>query len=313
MKKDLVIIVDEKTNARQSGRNLPKEWFRGAKGTKGEYGLETPLGDVRTVRGNLLESFDLDYITSEYFYLDLTNACNYRCSDCGIKDDTEVLKIQKTPLGRSARYVTDHFIEAVASAISKYPLPTGHRNLFYGGGEPLINPAKFAEINRAFSKVEKTTRVVITNGLALPIQEEKFVKFVKQMDNPYIMLTYTESHAKQYAALARSEKDLSKWIPDVEPRQALTEKVRRLNKICKKHDLDFTVNIVYPNGESPPQELRDLILEGALQYVKTDINGHRHPCSKNKETSIRFNGDIHPHCYDVFSKRNKLGVIGFLN
>jgi len=202
-----------------------------------------------------------------------------------------VKKIGKTPFNRSARYITDDFVEAVATAISEYPLPTGHRNLFYGGGEPLINPPRFGEINQAFDQAEKTTQVVITNGLALPIQEEEFIRFVKKAGNPYIMLTYTENHAGQYTALAKSKKDLSKWIPKIKPTQALIEKTRILNHLCKKHNIGFSVNIVYPNGKHPPQELRNLILEGAeksLKYVNTDMNGHRNPCSKSKETSKSY-------------------------
>ncbi len=310
--KNLVIIVEEPKKI-HNARNLPVEWFTGANGTKGEYRIETPLGDERTVKGTLLDKFDLSYITSELFYLDLTRTCNYRCDHCGIKNDVELSKIGGDPYNRAAKYVTKDFIGAVARSISKYPPNIiGDRKLFYGGGEPLINPTRFAEINHAFDKAESTTRIVVTNGLALPINEQEFLDFMDEIGNLHIMLTYTESHAKQYAALAKSRRDFSGWLPSVEPSQALTEKIRILDQICKNNHLQFVVNIAYPNGQFPPKELRETILKNAIRYVSTDIDGHRDPCSKSRETAIRFNGDLHPHCYDAFTGKNKLGVIGFL-
>lgn len=307
--RDLIIIIDEE--AKKSGRATLGRWFYGAKGTEGEYKIETPIGGIRTVKGTLVDKFNLGEMTSEYFYLDLTNECSYRCKHCGVKNEIKATRIEKTPVRRNAKYITNQFISAVASAISKYPWEVGDRNLFYGGGEPLINPSKFAKINHAFNHAEKTKRIVVTNGLTLPIQKKEFLKLVDKMGRPYIMMTYSESHARQYAALAKRKKNkLSRWIPDIEPDQALAEKGKILSKVCKEHGLGFKINLVSPPGTDPPQELRELILKKAI--FPTVMDGHRNPCSTGSETSIRFNGDIYPHCYDVFSKKNKLGVIGFL-
>lgn len=312
--KDLVIVVDEEAKNSQGWRNLPREWFRGINGTEGIYRLETPLGDTRTVRGTLLDTFDLSYMTSEFFYLDVTNACNYRCKHCGVKGDIKMVKIGKEPVCSGAKYITDNFTEAVANAISKYPkeLLGGHRKLFYGGGEPLINPARFSEINQAFDKVENTTRYITTNSLSLPIQEEEFIDFVDQIGRPYLLPTYSKSHAEQFASLARTRRDLSKWIPDVEPDLALKEKVKIQDNICKDHGLDYKINVVTRNGSPVPLELRSLVLNRALRHFQTFIDYSKKPCFENQETAIRFNGDLYPHCSDVFIERNKLGVIGFL-
>ena len=66
--KNLVIIVEESEN--KTERNLSSQWFTGAKGTRGEFRIKTPIGDERTIKGTLLDTFDLSYITSEFFYLD---------------------------------------------------------------------------------------------------------------------------------------------------------------------------------------------------------------------------------------------------
>jgi len=309
--KNLVIIVEE--SAPQTARDLSSSWFQGLKGTPGEYSIETPIGDPRNVKGTLLDNFDLSYITSEFFYLDLTNECNLNCSHCGIKKYVKFVKMDGEPYKENARYVTPDFIEGVARSIGKFPtgLKDGDRKLFYGGGEPLISPKRFAEINHAFDSVESTTRVVVTNGLGLPVDESEFVSFMGLIGNPYIMLTYTESHASQYASLA-AQGGFSRWVPDVEPGMALTEKIRLLHYICKDNDLNFEVNTVYPNGQNPPHELREIIMKNAIQWVSTEINGHKKSCPERRETAIGFNGDIYPHCYNVFSGENKLGVIGFL-
>ena len=309
--KDLVIIVEE--SATPNEKELSSSWFQGLKGTTGEYSIETPLGDPRVVKGTLLDGFDLSYITSEIFYLDITNECNFNCGHCGIKKDVKFVKMDGEPYKENARYVTSDFIEGVARLIGKFPtgLEDGYRKLFYGGGEPLISPKRFAEINHAFDSVELTTRIVVTNGLGLPVDESEFVSFMNRIGNPHIMLTYTESHASQYAALA-AQGSFSRWVPDIEPCMALPEKIRLLHHICRNNGLNFEGNSVYPNGQDHPRELREIIMKNAIQWVSTEINGHKKPCPKRRETAIRFNGDVYPHCYDVFTGENKLGVIGFL-
>jgi len=308
--KNLAIIVED--SATQKERKLSSSWFQGLKGTPGDYAIETPLGDPRTVKGILLDSFDLSYITSEFFYLDLTNECNFNCGHCGIKKDVRFVKMDGEPYKENARYVTSDFIEGVAKSIGRYPLGLdGYRKLFYGGGEPLISPKKFAEINHAFDSTESTIRIVVTNGLGLPIDEPDFVSFMDRIGNPHIMLTYTESHASMYAALA-AQGGFSKWVPDIEPCLALPEKIRLIGNLCQRNDLNFVVNSVYPNGQDHPRELREIIMKNAIRWVSTEIDGHKEPCPERRETAIRFNGDIYPHCYDAFSGKNKLGVIGFL-
>jgi len=269
---------------------------------------------METVEGTLLKGVDLSYATSELFYQEVTNACNLRCEHCGVRNNLELNRIGKTPLNKDAKYITKDFIQAIEENIRTYPplLTAGHRQILYGGGEPLMDPSKFARIHKTLDQVESTTRIVVTNGLALPLQEQGLVEFVNQIGNPHIMLTYSESHKRQYTALARSKNDLSDWIPDVNPEYALPEKVKTLNNLCTNNGIYFTVNFVYPRWSDPPQELRELILSNAFNHVQTDINGKKTPCEEYQETAIDSLGNMYPHCLDLFARTNKLGVIGFL-
>ncbi|MFH1316649.1 MAG: radical SAM protein [Candidatus Woesearchaeota archaeon] len=302
----LVAVVEREAS------HYAEQWFHmrpGARDNVDTVRIETPIGQQRIVTGTVVP-VDLSYITSEYFYLDVTNRCNFACSMCGVKGD-----LIRGPVSgeEKASYLTDEFVDCVAEGIKEYlPWLVGHRIMFYGGGEPLVDPDQFARIHHSFDDVENTTRVVITNGLSLPISEDGLLEFLDRIGNPFVMITYSEDHANHYEALAGNGL-AGKYIPDVSPEQALVEKIRLLNDHAIKNGFGFSVNAVYPNGHPSELDLRDMILQGALKNsVMTCFNGRRDPCSQNKETSIRFNGDVYPHCYDIFTKNNKLGIIGIL-
>ncbi|MBU0459857.1 MAG: hypothetical protein KKH52_04475 [Nanoarchaeota archaeon] len=313
--KHLVVIVDEE--ARKNLKDLKFRWFSNSKERNDKpYLLENPLGTTEEVTGTLVTDHQLQEHAAEYLYLEITSACQLRCQHCGIKSDLSP-RNNKGFVDNDAPYITDDFVTALERAIHEQPSVGLQRKLFFGGGEPLISPLKFAEINLAFSQLERTTRVATTNGLNLPLDERAFADFIDGPVNfPYVMFSCSGAHIAQYTAFARGGK-FPQYIPDnVNPEKALYEKARVIEDYCQKLSIGFTSNVVEPKAEHRLQkDLRAHILQAAQREPKifgTEVNGHRDPCSQAQELAIRSNGRLYPHCYDVFNGTFYIGKIGLL-
>jgi hypothetical protein len=203
-------------------------------------------------------------------------------------------------------------------AIKENPFPAVDRNLFYGGGEPLIAPAKFAKINKKLSRLKNTNNIVATNGCALPLDKDEFQYFVEQIGNPFIFLTLSPDHQRQYSQLAAVGTFPDKIPSDVDPAKAIYEKIGIINEYCADLGIGFTtLNLMDKKGKHAKLEgdLRKHIIERALREVNIHHipeNERRDPCSQGQELAIRANGDLYPYCTDIFNGHPKLGVIGLL-
>lgn len=335
LNKPLVVIIDEES--RSNLEALKFRWFSDGEFRDDRvYSIETPKGEIRTIEGTLVNEPKLNEHAGEYLYLELTSTCNFSCKHCGIMNGLE-----HTPQGEliwnDAVYVTQEFAETLSKALIGNPYSLLHRNIFLGGGEPLINPQKFAKIYSALSGtnglgngLERTTVIVTTNGCTLPLKFEAFEDFVRGIGSPYIFLSCSEAHQQQYAKLAKSEKFPLHIPAGVAPDVALYEKARIISEYCKELGIGFTINVVEPgrgglNSHIMNNDLRTYILESAKaklsefperirlpEIIQTEVDGYRQPCSQGQELAIRSNGDVYPHCYDVFTRTNKLGVMGLL-
>ncbi|MBS3121252.1 hypothetical protein J4434_00010 [Candidatus Woesearchaeota archaeon] len=323
--KPLVVIIDEES--RSNLESLKFRWFSDGESRNDKvYSIETPKGEIKTIKGTLIDEPKLSEHAGEYLYFELTSACNFSCRHCGIMNGLE-----HTPQGEliwsDAAYVTEEFAETLGRALKGNPYPLLHRNIFLGGGEPLINPHKFAKIYSALSGLEKTTTIATTNGCALPLKFEAFEDFVRGISSPYIFLSCSTAHQQQYAKLAKSGRFPFQIPADVDPNVALYEKAKIIGEHCSKLEIGFTINVV-ENGRKVSStytlngDLRKYILESAKtklseemrmpEIIQTEVDGYRQPCSQGQELAIRSSGDIYPHCYDVFTRTNKLGVVGLL-
>jgi len=127
--------------------------------------------------------------------MELTGDCNFRCRHCGVADDLKHIPLHQIE-SLEAKFLSEDFVRSLRNDIVHYPLIVGRRNLFYGGGEPLINSQRFTEIHRAFDNIENTTRVVITKGKYFvriwvsfekldPENTKPFEKFLKNCEKPF--------------------------------------------------------------------------------------------------------------------------------
>ncbi|MBI4453690.1 hypothetical protein HY636_03525 [Candidatus Woesearchaeota archaeon] len=334
LNKPLVAIIDEE--GRHNLNALGFRWFfRSQQRNDRVYSIETPTGEIRTISGTLVEEHKLNEHAGEYLYLELTNSCNFRCTHCGIKEGLDY-----SPDGRliwpDAVYVTEEFARKLSSALQGNPYPFLFRNIFLGGGEPLIAPHKFAKVYSALCGLERTAVIATTNACALPLDFKAFEDFITGIGLPYLFLSCSQAHQQQYAGLAKAGK-FSYHIPsNVSPEYALHEKAKLVAEYCQKLGVGFTINVVEKRykiyetrGKKSSKtnanlihDLRRYILESAKakrseevrmpEIIQTEVDGYRQPCSQGQELAIRSNGDIYPHCYDVFTRTNKLGVIGLL-
>jgi len=319
MEKPLVVIVDE--SSRDNLLSLGYRWFAEAEKSRkqGNYVIETPLGIKREINGVLLKSPRLDEHSAEYLYLELTNTCNFSCRHCGIKGD--IIHIDDMT-DENAKYMTPEFAEKLSFAIKHHPFEALRRNLFYGGGEPFIAPEKFRVINKIFSKLERTTEIVITNGCQLPLEQEELYNFMFNIGNPYTFFTLSPQHKAQYASLSKSGRANPEKIPvNVSPEKAIHEKIKIMQKYYGRKSSGFTVlSLMDKNGRYKilETELRNHIIKMALKkrreinIVNILENEQRQPCSQGQELAIRSNGDLYPYCTDIFNGHPKLGVIGLL-
>ncbi|MDP2750742.1 MAG: radical SAM protein [Nanoarchaeota archaeon] len=317
--KDLVVIIDEES--RKS--NLLDRWFsEGSKQNEKNHVIETPLGNKRKVKGTLLIKPEIGRQAEEYIYLEITDTCNFHCAHCGVKDNINGVALEKVTADE-AKYLTDKFLAAFSKQVQHIEeRKIGSRNIYFGGGEPLLNPSEFRRVNSYFADAEKSERIVITNGCALPLDLENLEKFVSQYKLPIVFLTYAKAHRSQYERLARNGKPaLAEFIPmDVAPKNALDKKAEILTRNFSKIGAPFAVNVV--DGKYRlANDLRSYILKHTrnatitasnLPLFETVMDGTRKPCSQGYELSIRSNGDMYPHCYDIFAGKNKVGVVGFL-
>lgn len=312
--KPLVVIIDEE--ARSNLEPLNFRWFgQGRKQNDQSYLVETPIGEQREVRGTLIRSPNLRSHAQEYVYLELTPVCNFSCRHCGVRN---TLDFTRNFLDESVSYLTGDFLtlflEAMPVAyhdtVNNTHSSFGLRNVFFGGGEPLIAPNKFRRVKDLFDELENTRSYVATNGVMLPLDKQDFIEFMERLDNPYLVLSCSESHINQYARLAVSG-DHSKYVPYWgNPREAFIHKAELLQSYCDELEIGFKVNVV----DSGSKELRSRIIKSAhnLNVFETTVDGTRIPCSQGQELSIRANGNVYPHCYDIFNGHNKLGVMGLL-
>ncbi len=322
----LVVVLDEES--RETCDMLGWRYFPGGrKRDDRDYVIETPLGSPRVVRGTLVDEPNLRYHSSEYLYLEVTDYCNFRCKHCGVGDEVVHLPITEI-VSDGGVYITERFVEGLADALSgDYPNAVGYRRLFYGGGEPLLNPQRFGEINKAFASLDRTFRVVVTNGCSVPLDFEKFRDYVDQIGRPsHLFLTVSKEHMRQYRVLtnrlASGDYDLEDFIPSpAEAKEPLIAKADILDKHTKRlrnagFDLEFLVLTLSSRSDTSfEEEIREAILrEGTSNpaLFGITVDGTRDPCSKAQELSIRTNGDLYPHCYDIFTGRNKIGIVGFL-
>jgi len=303
--KPLVVVIDEE--GRSNLRDLNFRWFYdGKKQNDQSYHIQTPMGEDIEVHGTLVRDPRLHNSAEEYVYLELTNACNFCCPHCGIKD---TLSYSRKAIDGEVAYLTEEFSTAFTEAIKENGRLLG-RKVFFGGGEPLIAPNKFRFIKDLFDKLDRTETYVATNGSMLPLDFGEFQKFMESINNPYLVLSGSDAHINQYARLATNG-EYGKIIPNwCHPKQAFTEKAKLIQEYCRNLDVNFIVNLV----EERPGELRRSILESAhgLNVFSTQIDGKRIPCSQGQEISIRADGRVYPHCYDIFNGHNKLGILGLL-
>ena len=173
------------------------------------------------------------------------------------------------------------------------------------------------KVENAFSDFERTTRVVTTNGLNLPLDENAFTDFIESIGRPYIMLSCSDAHLAQYATLARGGRFPYHVPCQVAPENSLADKAATIEEYCRRLDVGFTDNVVESRESESKlaKDLRGYILKSAKKEPKifsTEIDGFRHPCSQGQELSIRSNGRMYPHCYDIFNGTNYIGRIGLL-
>ncbi len=329
--KPLVVIVDEE--ARKNLKQLSFRWFfNSQKQDDKEWIIETPMGKTREVKGTLVTDHRLGEHTEEYLYLELTTHCHFKCKHCGVGEDvqSEGIKFVTNELG-DAEYMTTEFAEKLAATFpdSGRVIP---RNVFYGGGEPLIAPARFKDIHSIIGtatrpspivkgEVRSTRPHVITNGYSIPLTEDNFMAFLKETNishGDFIYFSTSDAHQRQYARA--SELGLaSGYVPPVDhPYEALGEKIILLGGLCEKLGIGFRPLVL---GDRNGKDLRSYILKKAnddlaknLIYSMNELElfGSREPCGNGQETSIRFNGDTFPHCYDIFKHTPKVGITGLL-
>ena len=129
---------------------------------------------------------------------------------------------------------------------------------------------------------------------------------------PHTFLSLSSSHIGQYALWAKKE-NLSGYIPQdaSSPQEVLFRKAEILTDLFQSRGLGFTINVIDNIGGNVSNDLRESVMRN-LPIFETTSYGHREPCSQGQELAIRSNGDLYPHCYDVFNRTNKLGTIGFL-
>lgn len=312
-KRELVVVVDKE--ARETLSGLSFRYFHAARREKDRtYILRTPLGERRRVKGTLVRNPNLREHAAEYLYLEVNDSCNFACSYCGVGGDIRHTKLAQL-VNEEARYITPEFVSSFAESIMVQPFTGLVRKFFYGGGEPLLNPKEYKRVTDGFGKVGRTIHIVSTNGCNLPLGYNEFASFVQGINSPYIFLTVSEEHKRQYASLRQEDsEELARYIPqNVQPEHALEEKVKIIGKHCEKLGIGFTVNVV-EGIDSPTTEkdLRQHIIDSGIEVIVTELNGHRDPCSQGQEMAIRSNGDLYPHCYDIFTGKNKIGVVGLL-
>lgn len=308
--KELVVIVDEE--ARKTLEPLGFRYFAEAKRKRDRtYVIKTPLGKKRKVEGTLVRKPNLEEHAAEYIYLEVTDYCNFSCNGCGVSKDLTHVTLTKL-IDKNAKYITPEFIEAFSRLTKNQPFHAMVRRFFYGGGEPLINPHEFRRVINGFSDLERTIHVVLTNGCNIPLDPDEFRSYVDGIGNPYIFITYTKEHERQYADLARTKR-FPVFIPaDVPPEDALKQKIKVIGNNCNDLGIGFTANVVKRGNSQIETDLRNYILKQGINIFVMEFNGHRDPCSRGQEIAIRYNGDIYPHCYNIFTKTEKIGIVGLL-
>ena len=324
--KELVVIIDQE--AQRNSRNVLRRWFprhfheNPEKNQPSQpsqqnkfYEIETPVGDVVGVYGTRVMQHDLGRHGEEYLYFEINDTCNFHCRHCGIKNSITHAPLEEI-ISEKGRYLTDDFLEKSAEQFKEVKeRQIGTRKLFYGGGEPLINPGEFARVDSYFKKLEKTERCILTNGCSFPLGEKEFSAFVKEFGIDNIVMTYTENHIQHYARLSEGKQGAGKIPHECSPKDALKKKIEIISRSCKNLGIFFLVNVVEDTATNElAKDLRLHIIKNALsfEYFQTEINGHRGPCSQGYELSIRSNGRMYPHCYDVFNGLNYLGMVGLM-
>lgn len=314
MGKQLIVIIDEESKKNQE---LVSRWFPGSehKTKMRNYTIETPLGKKVKLKGSIIRDPAISECSSEYLYLELTNSCNFMCEHCGVKGNVEH---SKSIINKDAEYITNRFVDALFESMKHHQFPGMRRSLFYGGGEPLVNPDKFMRINKKLNKLENTINVVITNGCSLPLDEHGFYDSIMDIGSPQIYFTLSPSHKQQYSLLAEKGKSKRKIPSKVKPGKAIYEKIGIISKYCKNFNIGFTVlNLMDRDYKNKKLEgdLRKHIIERALgetSIYQIENNEKREPCSQGQELAIRTNGDLYPYCTDIFNGYPKIGIIGLL-
>lgn len=317
---DLVVVVDKESE--DINKSMYLGYFTGnIKGKeRGTYTISLPSGEDKDIEGILLKTnkeHNLDEHTAEYLYLELTNACNFKCSHCGIKGDVE--KKQEI-ISDDANYITPDFAAAFSESIYDHPFPCKPRTLFYGGGEPLISHDKFKQTYEAFKDLKLTRHAVITNGCSIPLNKTAFLDFMEYIGKPFVYFTLSKSHQGQYSNLIRQGSYDSDYIPDdVDPDNAIYHKIGKLQNFAKEAGIGFKP-LILKDKKGKWSELEGDLRKHILKASLTDDidvhfieeNEEREPCSQTIEMAVRFNGDAYPYCTDIFNGRPRLGTIGLL-
>ena len=309
--KPLAVIVDEE--ARSNLKGLGFRWFYDSREkNNGTYLLETPRGERIEITGTLVETPRVNVHSAELFYLETTPACQLNCAHCGVKSDA--LKVKGDAIREDVPYITEDFARALQKDLQDYPYAGMSRAMFFGGGEPLISPSKFARLQKILHPLPRTHRVVTTNGLPLPLDKDAFAQFMESIGKPQLLLSYSAAHCQQYQILAKSRL-YPGYVPEVEPEHALDEKAAILHKHCLEGGYSFAINQVERQFEPASTDLREWILRSARsepQIIYTTIGGRRDPCSQGEELAVRSNGRVYPHCYHIFNGQYYIGRMGLL-
>jgi hypothetical protein len=327
----IVAVIDD-AGARNLG-TANSYFTKSMMGERGVFLLETPLGETGRVEGRLILNPNLKEYSSHYFYAELTDLCQFRCPECGVRDEIDHTGIEDVTLSNT-RYMTEEFAAKLAESMGETPF-TELRPIYWGGGEPLINPVKFGRVHRLFNVYNRNLCSVITNGLSIPLDEdalEGFVRVTGLKPGDEVKISLSQNHIGEYVKRIKSGKADKRYLPEADkPEEALPAKIILVREMLEPMGIVVSHIRIERDGENREDLRLDLLLatyekysrfpkskrrESAEYLIKGDSSLTRNGSRKfdGDEFSIRSTGEMFPHCYDIFDKEKKhrMGFLGIL-